>query len=496
MILSPEQYPSTSTRELLRAAARGEVAIDHRFLRTILERGEAEIGDIRRFFVEEGLEGRLDIDEDLLAIARHWRTPAAVPFLVEIARRREFAFPDELTEAFVELGAASVEPLLELFEESHNSEDVAFTLAALHSRDPRVLTVLTGQLDIDPEDGAMLLGICRDPAALPALEEALAKSPPGDNPLREGLTHAIQEIERAGPAEEAELYDIWPEYPEEDEPHFEVLDDRELIDFLASPVAEYRAHAVLLLAMNGLEGDVLGRVFELAKSDPDAGVRGACWEALDGSLEQPGVREAMLARLEDPTVPIAERCGALVSLAMESGEVEAVHRCILEFYEIPEARAQAIKAMWHSMDRRFAKYIPPHLDDPDFEIQRQAVCAVGWLGLAPELDRVEELFEDEDLRDDALCAYALAAPGTVTAQRTRALLRKIDELAGGLSHDEGHLVRKALDDRLLLHHQPPIFEGVEDREEEPLAPAVSTKVGRNEPCPCGSGKKYKKCCGK
>ncbi|MFA6309091.1 MAG: SEC-C metal-binding domain-containing protein [Clostridia bacterium] len=26
--------------------------------------------------------------------------------------------------------------------------------------------------------------------------------------------------------------------------------------------------------------------------------------------------------------------------------------------------------------------------------------------------------------------------------------------------------------------------------------AVSSKVGRNDPCPCGSGKKYKKCCGK
>ena len=24
---------------------------------------------------------------------------------------------------------------------------------------------------------------------------------------------------------------------------------------------------------------------------------------------------------------------------------------------------------------------------------------------------------------------------------------------------------------------------------------TSSKVGRNEPCPCGSGKKYKKCCG-
>ena len=30
------------------------------------------------------------------------------------------------------------------------------------------------------------------------------------------------------------------------------------------------------------------------------------------------------------------------------------------------------------------------------------------------------------------------------------------------------------------------------------APAQRTvqKVGRNDPCPCGSGKKYKKCCGK
>ena len=26
--------------------------------------------------------------------------------------------------------------------------------------------------------------------------------------------------------------------------------------------------------------------------------------------------------------------------------------------------------------------------------------------------------------------------------------------------------------------------------------AVSNKVGRNDPCPCGSGKKYKKCCGR
>ena len=33
--------------------------------------------------------------------------------------------------------------------------------------------------------------------------------------------------------------------------------------------------------------------------------------------------------------------------------------------------------------------------------------------------------------------------------------------------------------------------------EPPARPGrAAAKVGRNDPCPCGSGKKYKKCCGK
>jgi uncharacterized protein len=31
--------------------------------------------------------------------------------------------------------------------------------------------------------------------------------------------------------------------------------------------------------------------------------------------------------------------------------------------------------------------------------------------------------------------------------------------------------------------------------ERMMAKSMQTKVGRNEPCPCGSGKKFKKCCG-
>jgi len=40
-------------------------------------------------------------------------------------------------------------------------------------------------------------------------------------------------------------------------------------------------------------------------------------------------------------------------------------------------------------------------------------------------------------------------------------------------------------------------EDISDFEKmfNPEMPVRSIKIGRNDPCPCGSGKKYKKCCG-
>ena len=34
------------------------------------------------------------------------------------------------------------------------------------------------------------------------------------------------------------------------------------------------------------------------------------------------------------------------------------------------------------------------------------------------------------------------------------------------------------------------------KEKVKSAPKRVNKIGRNDPCPCGSGKKYKQCCGK
>ena len=38
---------------------------------------------------------------------------------------------------------------------------------------------------------------------------------------------------------------------------------------------------------------------------------------------------------------------------------------------------------------------------------------------------------------------------------------------------------------------------IEEQEEKPQLPkdVDISKIGRNDPCPCGSGKKFKKCCG-
>lgn len=41
-------------------------------------------------------------------------------------------------------------------------------------------------------------------------------------------------------------------------------------------------------------------------------------------------------------------------------------------------------------------------------------------------------------------------------------------------------------------HWLPLRRAVYERE---VAKSMQPKVGRNEPCPCGSGKKFKKCCG-
>lgn len=60
-----------------------------------------------------------------------------------------------------------------------------------------------------------------------------------------------------------------------------------------------------------------------------------------------------------------------------------------------------------------------------------------------------------------------------------------EKLAGYSDEEKIELVARAMG----LAERPE-----EERERKYSPPARSEKIGRNDPCPCGSGKKYKKCC--
>lgn len=51
--------------------------------------------------------------------------------------------------------------------------------------------------------------------------------------------------------------------------------------------------------------------------------------------------------------------------------------------------------------------------------------------------------------------------------------------------------------QFILGIEPDKPEDISDLEKllNPPLPARAQKIGRNDPCTCGSGKKYKKCCG-
>jgi hypothetical protein len=116
-----------------------------------------------------------------------------------------------------------------------------------------------------------------------------------------------------------------------------------------------------------------------------------------------------------------------------------------------------LEAMWRSLHPSFREYFARHLADPDLEIRRGAVWGIGYYGLKSELDRVRKLFDDEELRSDALFAYALAVPADVSRGRMKGLLARVEKDAQGFSEMEEELVKAALDERLMLAGKEPFF---------------------------------------
>jgi preprotein translocase subunit SecA len=64
-------------------------------------------------------------------------------------------------------------------------------------------------------------------------------------------------------------------------------------------------------------------------------------------------------------------------------------------------------------------------------------------------------------------------------------------LLAGIEHGVVHTIYRVGISKEKAPAPSPMAEAAKRKE----AATVGNKVGRNDPCPCGSGKKYKKCCG-
>ncbi len=462
MFLDPNRLSEATPAEVLDAAAKGHLGLDHRFLHSLLDRREESLPALARFSERDRSQDRVDLAPEVVALFRYLHSPQALPFFIRYIRDDPADIPDEVMEAMVEIGQPALEPLIALYRELDPSEsgEVAFILATLLIRDERVLEILLERLKGDPSDAVFLLGIYGDVAARPALEQLAVTA---SEELKNEIAEALKQIAETSPprAQDHKPFDIWALYPEEIDLPVELLDEDERAVLLEHPVPAVRAAAATAFFNRDFGADVQRKLLELARNDVSPAVRARAWEALAGATEEPQAIEAMLEALRGISLLTEERGGLLVGLAPEADRNE-VRAAIVDLYNTPGGRAKALEAMWRSLHPSFRDYFAKHLEDPDLEIRRAAVWGVGYYGIRSELDRMRKLFDDEELRSDALFAYALAIPAELSRSRMPGLLARIEKDAHGLSETEEELIKVAFDERLALAGREPIFSQEQD----------------------------------
>jgi len=116
-----------------------------------------------------------------------------------------------------------------------------------------------------------------------------------------------------------------------------------------------------------------------------------------------------------------------------------------------------------------------------------AVIAYGW--------ESKEFYADWFGDDDPRVLLDMQGPALNTMSRQSELAPALLEKVELVLRDRKYV------DRLKRHYK--MFKATVDDAgqgpdpSEPTSEVTTTKkVGRNDPCPCGSGKKYKRCCGR
>jgi hypothetical protein len=454
--LTPDQYAEATITELLDAASHGRIGVDQALLRSILSRGEGTAEEIAEFFlnVEEGW--RVDLSADIFHMLRALRSPSAIPVYAELLVYDVEEDPGPIYDALAELGAAAIEPLLKQHQKAgpESQGQIEFLLAGLRVKDDRIGELLKKRLESDPAEGAINLSLYGDTGMRPVLEAKLATE------LTEHEKHevqfAIDQLSAETFNDEPEPFDIMALYPETAPPVFDALEPDEMVAFLDHDDAKVRRMAAESLANEELNEDEIKRLLHTAEEDSDVGVRSQAWQALATGLDDEDIVRRIRARCFDTEAPAVERAGAACALAEQELDADLAE-LLRELYEQPETRALAMKAMWHSFDQQFAEVFPKHLEDLDEDILRNAIWGCGYLGIGHVAGQLEKLFENENVREHALFAYALSAPVELSRGRAKGFFKRIFDLADGLSEAETSVVEAGIDQRLGLHGMEPVF---------------------------------------
>ena len=160
--------------------------------------------------------------------------------------------------------------------------------------------------------------------------------------------------------------------------------------------------------------------------------------------------------------------------------------------DVRDRVAEALRLRLPRVDEEGNFVIPPFADDNQVEF---------WTFVACELAELKDTASQPQVK-------ALYKAGLIE----ESVMGGVDDYLRIFEEDRSHRIPDPFD-LIAFYHPPrvsPLASVARAREQEADEAGVGTllddgrttytrterKVGRNDPCPCGSGKKYKKCCGR
>lgn len=154
-----------------------------------------------------------------------------------------------------------------------------------------------------------------------------------------------------------------------------------------------------------------------------------------------------------------------------------------------------VTAFWNDAGRRFDQedvFLPVLLENPETGIAHGNDWATGFMrGIEYDRDDWQVLMEDEEEGGWIIPIMTLAHEHDPDPD-----MRPYSEPVSPERREQLLIYLAAGATRIYKYFRPLRIYNADAQRMQSTVKREQPKVGRNDPCPCGSGSKYKKCCGK